>query len=328
MLHLVSHIGCRSRRSRRAGPQVSSAGCVSVRMVGTPHGHEDSTPRATARRSRHPPGSCGALGRWHWECGCGAGAHRGSQNADRHCMVTVALVHRSTCRARVGIAHGRTVPVQVRRGSRAGCCVPHEPAPMSAGDARSAGCRAPRQPWRSDACRDDAASLGEWPAVACRWDAKGAACRRVRHCWNGMLPDAVPPVMPDAQHAARIGIAGAARCGGVSRPQRRRRRHWDARGAAGRAFGIPRGILTRSRTPRPAASPTGGVRPERPIVQMWCLSRHTSPISGAPSRPRHAGAAPGATASGPLTCENALTLSGFSELLASRVTTGQDSHNI
>ena len=324
MLHLVSHVGCRSRRSRRAGPQVSSAGCVSVRMVGTPHGHEDSTPRATARRSRHPPGSCGALGRWHWEYGCDAGAHRGSQNADRHCMVTVALVHRSTCRARVGIAHGRTVPVQVRRGSRAGCCVTHEPAPMSAEDARSAGCRAPRSPEGVHVPRDRG-SLGEWPAVACagmpRAQRSGCSALLERHA-SGCRGSS------DARRATcrAIDIAGAARCGGVSCPQRRRRRHWDARCAAGRAFGSL-GNPDRSRTPnRP--SPTGGVQPARPIAQMWCLSRHTSPISGAPSRPRHAGAAPGATASGPLTCENALALSGFSELLASRVTTGQDSHNI
>jgi hypothetical protein len=49
--------------------------------------------RRTARRSHHPAVTCDALGRWHWECGCGAGARRSTGHDDWHGMVTAALVH-------------------------------------------------------------------------------------------------------------------------------------------------------------------------------------------------------------------------------------------
>ncbi len=49
--------------------------------------------RRTVRRSHHPSVRCDALGRWHWECPCGAGAHAGPGQADWHWMVTAALVH-------------------------------------------------------------------------------------------------------------------------------------------------------------------------------------------------------------------------------------------
>ena len=55
------------------------------------------TRRRTARRSHHPAVTCDALGRWHWECPCGAGARGGSAAADWHWMVTAALVHQSSC---------------------------------------------------------------------------------------------------------------------------------------------------------------------------------------------------------------------------------------
>ena len=56
-----------------------------------------SVRRPTARRSHHPAVSCDALGRWHWECGCGAGSRGASDHAEWHWMVTAALVHQSTC---------------------------------------------------------------------------------------------------------------------------------------------------------------------------------------------------------------------------------------
>ena len=108
--------------------------------------------------------------------------------------------------------------------------------------------------------------------------------------------------------------------------------HW-ARGhrpprARVRTSGGGRGLWTRESS----AQIPHGVGDRHPScmtgAQIWCLSRHTRPISGALSRPRHAGAAPRATASEPLTCANALPPPGFSEPLASHVTTGQDSHNI
>ncbi len=51
--------------------------------------------RRTARRTHHPAVSCDALGRWHWECACGAGARGGSGHVDWHWMVTAALVHQN-----------------------------------------------------------------------------------------------------------------------------------------------------------------------------------------------------------------------------------------
>ena len=53
--------------------------------------------RRTARRSHHPAVSCDALGRWHWECTCGAGARGGVSSTDWHWMVTAALVHQNAC---------------------------------------------------------------------------------------------------------------------------------------------------------------------------------------------------------------------------------------
>ncbi len=53
--------------------------------------------RRTARRSHHPAVSCDALGRWHWECTCGAGARGGASSTDWHWMVTAALVHQNAC---------------------------------------------------------------------------------------------------------------------------------------------------------------------------------------------------------------------------------------
>lgn len=55
------------------------------------------THRRMARRSHHPSVSHDVLGRWHWKCTCGAGAHAGTAGADWHWMVTAALVHESTC---------------------------------------------------------------------------------------------------------------------------------------------------------------------------------------------------------------------------------------
>ena len=53
------------------------------------------TRRRTARRSHHPSVTQDVLGRWHWDCGCGAGAHGGSTAGDWHWMVTAALVHQN-----------------------------------------------------------------------------------------------------------------------------------------------------------------------------------------------------------------------------------------
>lgn len=53
--------------------------------------------RRSARRSHHPDVSCDALGRWHWKCQCGAGAHAGGSTLDWRWMVTGALVHQNAC---------------------------------------------------------------------------------------------------------------------------------------------------------------------------------------------------------------------------------------
>ena len=53
--------------------------------------------RRSTRRSHHPDVSCDALGRWHWECQCGAGAHAGGSVVDWRWMVTGALVHQNAC---------------------------------------------------------------------------------------------------------------------------------------------------------------------------------------------------------------------------------------
>jgi hypothetical protein len=60
-------------------------------------GMRTMTRRRTARRSHHPAVSCDALGRWHWECTCGAGARGGAASTDWHWMVTAALVHQGSC---------------------------------------------------------------------------------------------------------------------------------------------------------------------------------------------------------------------------------------
>ncbi|MGL4178073.1 MAG: hypothetical protein ACRCSN_18600, partial [Dermatophilaceae bacterium] len=52
--------------------------------------------RRTARRTHHPAVTCDALGRWHWECTCGAGARGGFSPSQWHWMVTAALVHQNS----------------------------------------------------------------------------------------------------------------------------------------------------------------------------------------------------------------------------------------
>ena len=91
----------------------------------------------------------------------------------------------------------------------------------------------------------------------------------------------------------------------------------DAQGAAvaPRASPDPRSRSTRAAGCRPAP-PTGvvprcGGRAPPRHPQIWCLSRHTSPTNGAPSRRRHAQAGPGDTASRPLTCTNTPELDDF-----------------
>jgi hypothetical protein len=56
-----------------------------------------TTRRRTARRRHHPAVGHDMLGRWHWECPCGAGNHGESPSAGWHSTVTAALVHQSTC---------------------------------------------------------------------------------------------------------------------------------------------------------------------------------------------------------------------------------------
>ena len=82
----------------------------------------------------------------------------------------------------------------------------------------------------------------------------------------------------------------------------------------------PRRLPTCCGWPRPRATfqqPRSGASPVTPAPSVVPRHAHDTPE-------RH----PGATASEPLTCANALPPPGFSELLASHVTTGQDSHNI
>jgi hypothetical protein len=85
------------RRFRSGSPALALPADVSAACFAPLHCMRTLTRRRTARRSHHPAVSCDALGRWHWECGCGAGARGGVSTTDWHWMVTAALVHQGAC---------------------------------------------------------------------------------------------------------------------------------------------------------------------------------------------------------------------------------------
>lgn len=81
----------------RHGIRPVPTGAYQRHAAGAPHSMRTFPRRRTARRSHHPAVSCDALGRWHWQCGCGAGARGGAEQSDWHWMLTAALVHQSAC---------------------------------------------------------------------------------------------------------------------------------------------------------------------------------------------------------------------------------------